>query len=168
MSTSLADSWKSRSLVSHSRIWSEEEHSIAQLCRTAVMSQILSFQSCKTFVPMENKKENFPSYSYCRRCCEQKGGLERRLCSSSSLWKKLERKVRECGASQTFVMGREFIAFWGTYLLFICGLTEAVWPALVDIYQSIKCSAKPLLNLHGLCAHNSLHVSCSEINSYMQ
>lgn len=60
------------------------------------------------------------------------------------------------------------MALWSTYLLFIGGLTETVLPALVDTCHSIKCSAEPLLNLSELCAHNSLHVSCSEINSYVQ
>lgn len=70
--------------------------------------------------------------------------------------------------SQELMEFMEFMAFWSMYLLFIGGLTETVLPALVDICHSIKCSAKPLLNLCELHAYNSLHVSCSEINSYMQ
>jgi len=60
------------------------------------------------------------------------------------------------------------MAFCSIYLLFTGGLTETVLPALGDTCHSIKCSAEPLLNLCELCVHTSLHVSCSEINSYVQ
>lgn len=69
---------------------------------------------------------------------------------------------------KTFVTGREFMAFWSMSLLFIGDLIETALPALVDICHSIKCSVEPLLNLCEPCVRNSLCVSFSEINSYMQ